>query len=289
MANRPGVIKREKAAVIIAEETKSLEEGGWEYDAYLERCVSGIGYGLTFWDEENDTTNSENPMIIRGLSGRGQRAIKRCWETNRDFYYIDSGYMQIDQKKRFHRVIKNNLQHIGPIIERPSDRLDFLEFDLKEMYTADDSNHQNILICPPSAKAMLFYDKDVDVWVKETISEIKKFTDRPIEIRLKPSRRDRVTHNTIQSALDKAYCLVTFNSIAATESLLHGVPAIALASNNSARMLCNTSISEIENLTKPSKDEIYAFACHLSYCQFTPQEMLSGLAMGIVDENIDIS
>ena len=89
--------------------------------------------------------------------------------------------------------------------------------------------------------------------------------------------------DTIWEALKDAYCLVTFNSIAATESLLAGTPAIALAPN-AASVLCNTEISKIENLNRPSKDEIEAFARHLSYCQFNRLEMQNGFAWSILNE-----
>ena len=50
-------------------------------------------------------------------------------------------------------------------------------------------------------------------------------------------------------------------------------------------MLCNKNISEIENLNIPTKDEMIAFAAHLSYAQFSPTEMLNGTAWRILNEN----
>jgi hypothetical protein len=101
---------------------------------------------------------------------------------------------------------------------------------------------------------------------------------------MKPPRSQRVTTDTIWSALDDAYCLITYNSIAATEALLYGVPAIALAPN-AATVLCNTKISDLEKRIKlPSKDELYAFASHLSYCQFTQAEFQTGYAFSVVNE-----
>ena len=116
-----------------------------------------------------------------------------------------------------------------------------------------------------------------------TLSELKKHTDRKLVVRLKPSRRERVTQNTIWDALKDAHCLVTFNSIAATEALLVGTPAIALAPN-AASVLCNKNLNEVENLNRPSIDEVHAFARHLSYCQFTANELRSGYAWDILNE-----
>jgi hypothetical protein len=181
----------------------------------------------------------------------------------------------------YHRVTKNGLQHTGPIIERPFDRLADLKFQYKRWISGS-----KILICPPSEKVMSLWNQpDPETWTKQVIDELKKYTDRPIEVRLKPSRSERVTNKTIEQALaDDVYCLVTYNSIAATEALLNGKPAIALGPN-AATALCNDSLSQIENLKNPVKDEIMAFVAHLSYCQFTQKELQNGYAWKIVNES----
>jgi len=186
--------------------------------------------------------------------------------------------MQPGSRKDYHRITKNNLQNLEPIKERPSDRLSKLGWRPAKFKKGD-----NILICPPSAKVMKFYGQDVDEWMNYVLSELPKHTDRNIVVRLKPSRRERVSNMSIYDALQQAHCLVTFNSIAATEALFFGKPAIALAPN-AAQALCNNKLSDVEHLNCPSLDEVHAFAAHLSYCQFTPNELRSGYAWDIVNE-----
>jgi hypothetical protein len=48
-------------------------------------------------------------------------------------------------------------------------------------------------------------------------------------------------------------------------------------------MVCNTSLEEIENLHKPDKDEMTALMSHLSYCQFSRGELMSGFAWDIIN------
>lgn len=247
-----------------------------DFDPILESVAIGNRGVLISWDKAKDLGL---PLVIRGLASDSQRALKWCKEKDIDFYFIDTGYLQPNIKKEYHRLTKNNLQNLGPLIERPFDRLKLLKWKYRKS-----KQGSKILICPPSHKVMKYYDQDLDSWMEKLISEIKQYTDRPIDIRLKPSRTERTTTNTIWNALDDAYCLVTYNSIAATEALLHSVPAIALAPN-AASILCNTKISELESLKIPSKEELEAFAAHLSYCQFTQQELQSGFAMQIVNEN----
>ena len=268
-----------KVAAINKPEFSPLSEKskGLAYDPFCEDFILGSGGVISDFDRES---KSDNTLVIRGLGGGGQKAIKFCQETGRDFYAIDTGYMQPvwTTRKDYHRVTKNNLQNLGPIKERPDDRLHRLGWRPSKF-----KKGSYVLICPPSAKVMKFYGKDVDEWMTYVLKELPKHTDRELKVRLKPSRRERVTQNTIWDALKEAHCLVTFNSIAATEALLVGKPAIALAPN-AAQALCNKNLHDVEALNYPSIDEVHAFARHLSYCQFTANELRSGYAWDILNE-----
>ena len=250
------------------------------FDDILERFALGSGAYLSDWEREKD---SNNALVIRGLGGNSRKAIKHCWETNRDFYAVDTGYLGNDQYKTkvWHRVTYNNLQHLGPIIQRPTDRLALLNYKFKKFKTGS-----KILICPPSQKVMLLWDQpSPEDWTAQTIKELRKYTDRPIEVRLKPNRTERTTNKSIWAALeDDVYCLVTYNSIAATEAILYGKPAIALGPN-AAQVICNTALDQIDNLNIPSRDEVEAFAAHLSYCQFSITELQDGTAWKILNES----
>lgn len=254
----------------------NIQGKGLEYDPYLEGFIAGSGGYISNFDIEK---TSNNALVIRGLGGGSQKALKHCLETKRDFYAIDTGYIQPGTKKEYHRITKNALQNLGPIVERDTDRLRKLGWSYRTP-----TQGEKILICPPSDKVMKFYEKDLDEWMQTTLDTIKTLTDRPIEIRLKPSRGERVTTNTIWDALKDAYCLVTYNSIAATEALLYSVPTIALAPN-AASVLCNTDLNDINNLYLPTKKETVEFAAHLSYCQFTQKEMTNGYAWKILNES----
>lgn len=248
------------------------------YDPILENFTTGVAGVLSNWQTEINMRD-QTALAIRGLATDSQRAIKHCQENNIDFYAIDTGYMQPGSKKDYHRITKNSLQNLGPIVEREHDRLRKLNWRYKSHKPGE-----YILVVPPSEKVMKFYGHNLDDWMKTTVSEIKKYSNKPINVRLKPSRTERVTTNPIQQAMNNAYCVITYNSIAATEALLYGVPAIALAPN-SARMLCNTAIEQINNLYIPNAADVTAFAAHLSYCQFTSKELLTGYAWSILNES----
>lgn len=267
----------DKIAAIDTSEV-NLAKKNLSYDPILEKFIIGSNGIISTWSTEEKT---DNALVIRGLGGGSRKAIQHCWNTGRTFYAIDTGYFGNKKLKVWHRVTKNALQHLGPIIERPTDRLKMLGYKFNKFTLG-----KKILICPPSEKVMMLWNQpDPQTWTKNVISELKKYTDRPIEVRLKPTRTDRVNNNSIFEAMsDNVYCVVTYNSIAATEALLFGKPAIALGPN-AAQVLCNKSLKDIENLNLPSKDEMTAFAAHLSYAQFNNSEMINGTAWRIVNES----
>lgn len=269
-----------KVAAIDSDGGIGYKKKNLAYDPYLQSFILGSGGYLSDWESEKDT---KSLLIIRGLGSGSQAAIKHCWENNRDFFAIDTGYFGNNSKiKIWHRITKNNLQNLGPVIDRPNDRLKKI-IDYQYQPKTDG---KKILICPPSEKVMNLFDQpSPEVWTKQVIEELKKYTDRPIEIRLKPERTERLTTKTIESALeDDVYCLITYNSIAAIEAILNGKPAIALGPN-AAQSICNTQISDIESLKFPCKEEMTAFMRHLSYAQFTRKEMLDGTAWNILNES----
>jgi hypothetical protein len=125
---------------------------------------------------------------------------------------------------------------------------------------------------------------DQDQWIQETVAKIKRYTDRPIEIRMKRDRNERMAENTMEEALaDDVHCLVTYNSVAACEAVMLGKPAITLGPN-AACQVSSHSLSEIENPRIPSYDEREAWLRHLSYSQFTFDEMSDGTAWKILND-----
>ena len=125
-----------------------------------------------------------------------------------------------------------------------------------------------------------FYGIDKDRWIADTIAQIKLYTDRPIVVRDKAPRPQRITR-TIFEDLNNCHAMVTYQSIAAIESVLYGVPAFTLAPT-AADPVCDKDISLIENPTLQDMDKIYKWACHLAYGQFHIDELKNGNAYRIL-------
>ena len=254
-------------------------------DEYVTALAKGAGIEpteLETWHYESCT----DPLVIRGIMKH--KIIKQCWADCRPFLYMDSGYVGNRPSaqnphgwKQWHRLVHNNLQH-GTVASRPADRWLKLGIGMPARQYGS-----RILLAVPDQKPCIFYGIDLNTWIADTIDTIKKHTDRPIVVRERnPNRQARVA-NDLESALTDVHAVVTYNSIAATESVLAGVPAFALAPANAAQPVANTDLTTIDQPWYPDTDQIYAWACHLAYGQFHNTELADGTAWSIIQETIN--
>lgn len=243
-----------------------------QLDNYVKHFAIGCKGALTSWETAKTLPN---PICIRGMNG----VVQYCWDNKRKFYYMDNGYFENGDKKTYARVIQNHIHDIQPIIPRPRDRLD----KLTHIKLLPFRPGRRILIAPPSPKSLGVWNIQQDQWVQEIITEIKKYTDRPIYVRVKRSRKERFTNDTIEEDLaNDVHCLVTYNSVAAVDALISGRPAFTLGPN-AAGALCLKDLSLIESPYIPTTDEREAWLRHLSYSQFTFKEMIDGVAWRILN------
>jgi len=249
-------------------------------DEYINAMAQAAGVGPISTDDfvYEDSTD---PIILRGILKH--KIMKRCWEDGRTFYYVDTGYFGNEKTsanpngwKYWHRIVKNDLQH-GEIVPRPDDRFKLFN----KQFSPWKKDGRKILIAKPDEKPCKFYGIDLEKWTEDTINTIKKYTDRPVVVRERaPKRIDRIATDTLQSALDNdVFALVTFNSVAAVESIFHGIPAFTLAPANAASPVSLQDLSKINEPYYPDRDKLYAWGCHLSYGQFHVGELKSGTAL----------
>lgn len=252
-----------------------LSQGG--KDEYVNMFAQGCGTVSTNSDDF-DYDRTSGPIVLRGILKH--KIMKRCWKDNRDFYYIDTGYFGNTRWKMWHRVVKNNLQHTK-IVPRPGDRFE----KVKRSFAPWKKSGRNILLATPDEKPCKFYGIDLEQWIDFTISTIKQHTDRPIVVRRRnPNRLNRVVNDTLQSALDNdVFAMVTYNSVAAVESVFHGIPAFTLAPANAAEPVACQDLGLIETPYYPDQDKLYAWACHLAYGQFHISELQNGTARAILE------
>lgn len=249
-------------------------------DEYINMFAQGTGGKIVSTDDFVYEQSTE-PIILRGILKH--KLMQQCLKDQRTFYYMDTGYFGNGRWKTWHRIVKNNLQHTS-IVERPSDRFE----KLNKTFTPWKKTGRNILLALPDEKPCKFYGIDRDRWIEETVNTIKKYTDRPIVLRERAAKRiDRVQGDTLESALAKdVFALVTFNSIAAVESIFFGIPVFTLAPANAASPVGLQDLNQIESPYYASKDKLHAWACHLAYGQYHVDELRSGYAKELMEESI---
>ena len=253
-------------------------------DPYINDFAKGcrgqlIDSNKFYYDESYD------PIVLRGILKK--KIIHKCWEDNRDFYYVDTGYFGNEITgsnpngwKYWHRIVKNDLQHKEMIVR---DDKRFRQFN--KTINPWKKNGRKILIAAPDEKPCKFYGIDLENWLTDTVNTIKKYTDRPVEIRQRDKTRLNRLNNTLEQALnDDVFALVTFNSNAAVESIFYGIPVFPLAPTSAAEPVSTKDLSRIDTPYYPDDDKRYAWACHLSYGQFHISELRTGKARDMLLE-----
>jgi hypothetical protein len=238
------------------------------------------------------------PSIFRGVVKR--KYIQQHWQDKKDFYYMDTGYFgnfislgNPGGKKLFHRIVKNDLQKHW-LEKYPIDRWqEICKIDPRYQWTGWKKKGNKILIIVPNRKSCVFYgyeegkaedrDETKPTWLMNTIETIKKHTDMEIVIREKGSRSAR-QHHSIFDALDEGiFATVAFNSIAALESVIYGVPSF-ITVPCAASPLALTDLSQIAKPFYPDESIVHQHCASLAYGQFTPEEISNGTAWKILNK-----
>ena len=246
-------------------------------DAILDNFLTG-SQGVFAGSKHLEDIDITTPIVVRGIAKK--KVMHKAIEDGRDFYYIDTGYFGNEKTKLYHRIVKNGLQFNLPIWGAcPDDRFMATSTQIRKKTPG-----RNILLCPPSQKALNYWDVNLETWILQTTETIKQYTDRPIVIREKANRQIRTNDDTMEMALSRdVHCLVTYNSIAAVEALILGKPVFTMGPN-AAGPLANKILSRIEKPLIPVVDKVRELCCNLAYGQFTPAEMIDGIAWRTLQE-----
>ena len=242
-----------------------------------------------------DIRTLPNISVFEGITKR--KHIHRHWQEKKDFYYMDTGYFgnfvspgNPSGKKLFHRVVKNDVQKHW-LENHPSDRWkNICKIDPRYQWKGWKKKGNKILIIVPNRKSCVFYGYDTDPyvndekpWLMNTIETIKKHTDMEIVIREKGSRSSR-QHHSIFNALDEGiFATVAFNSIAALESVIYGIPAF-ITVPCAASPLALTDLNQLSTPYYPDESLVQQHCASLAYGQFTGEEIANGTAWKLLNK-----
>ena len=221
-----------------------------------------------------DFIDSREDCLLRNTVGNEHIIVDKI-DNSLPFWFIDSGYTNfIEPNKKWHRLTRNHLHFNNQFIS-PTDRLkNFAEFPRPWR-----KEGKKILIVEPGEFAAGIMHVEAKSWTESVIAELKKYTDRPIEIRSKINKKTRTS--LYQTLLNGGYyCTVSINSNSAVESIWAGIPAITLNKHVSNSVTRN-NLAQVNDLYYGPLGDWLAW---LSYCQFTYDELIDGTALSIIKE-----
>lgn len=266
--------------------------GKKEQDGYLKAFAGAIGaktvytrhYISVLPPRNNNPSIVKKKKVLPGTSGlifsgilRGNaHVLDIALQNNIPYYYVDHAYFNSGYKNpHWMRVTKNGFCQNVIIPDVKASRLDRLNIELKD-YSFKEK--ENIVVLPPSNSVARVFNQTN--WETEIVKKIQQHTDKPIVIRKKNGpimdkllvshASKEVYHydESIEETLDKAYCVVAFNSSLALRALERGIPVIC--ERYCPAYPLTHRVEEIENLKE--RDRLPLFAS-LAWGQFTLEEI----------------
>jgi hypothetical protein len=139
-------------------------------------------------------------------------------------------------------------------------------------------------------------------WLLDTIEELRKITQREIRIRFHPAMSEKGHENffgdvgkivfknypkivwsdgigrTLQDDLKEAKTCVTYSSGSAIDSIVYGIPTIAIDEGNFAYPISSKTLDAVEEPILADAETVNQWLQNLSYCQWNRIEMSNGRA-----------
>ena len=246
-----------------------------------------FGGVMKSWPEDHqalDNARATDPLenaMFWGFVNNNKEMVKKLEARKWLYWFTDTPYFgrfdnnNLKKDNHYWRICKNAI-HARFFKDCKADR--FEKFGIK--IKAPTLKGKHILVCPSSAGINDYLDQPN--WTKDTIEQIKRYTDRPIRLRHKPRGRGTSGPSEAKVPLSEdlkdAWACVTSCSIAAVEAVCMGVPVFCHP-KSFATPVGNVFLEDIE---KPYYGDPEAWLYSLAYQQFTPEEFENGTAVEIL-------
>ena len=249
-----------------------------EYSNFkLVKCDYAIMWNV-YCKFKNDTFYRKNKRFSK--ENNNKTLIVELGFINRDIYY-SFGF--------------DNISNFGYYPEFPNnDNRLKLNLDIKELnYDVNPTKH--ILFCSQVPWDTQVQNLDYTKWVINTLKELKKYTNRKIILRKHPKHKVRpgydyfdknfllknelhaeISFNNLKDDLKNCYCVIAFNSTVLVDSILEGIPILSGDKSSIIYDLSTKKVSNIENLDRFKKEDIFKVISKLCYKQWTIEEFKTG-------------
>ena len=191
-------------------------------------------------------------QVVWGLLRGAPQIIEQAKERGDPWFYVDHGYFRRGHTDGYYRVTFRGYQKTA-IEDRPADRWDALKLP-----TGKTPRGPDVVMAPPAPNVQGVFGP---YWPPDLN------TDRKLLVSKKDGK-------PWFEKFKSAHMLVTYNSIAAVEAVLRGVPVMTFG--ESAAQVFSSPAVEQPFTPDPAERERWAHS--LAYGQFTLQEMQDGIA-----------
>lgn len=220
--------------------------------------------------------------VFYGLYGLLTDAFVGYKRNGRKAVYIDLGYWKRTEGGKlygYHKVSVNSRHPTAYFQNRPKNSGRFKRLEVPILPWRKGGRH--ILVAGMGPKAAACEGFKVHEWEEAAIAEIKRYTDRPILYRPKPSWRHAIPiegavynppETPLDDALDGCHAVITHHSNVAVDAILAGIPAFCW--HGVAQPLSLQDLSLIETPLYPEDRGQWAY--DIAYTQWRPDEMATG-------------
>jgi hypothetical protein len=208
--------------------------------------------------------------------------------------------VEFTKNKHFRIGVNGFLNNSGLFYQHncPSDRLDQLGINWNG-WNYDKNGHIVLMLQLPgdaSLRGINIYE-----WTEYCIKKLRSFSNRKIVIRTHPAHNIKETdefyrfiienliltknsnieislakEKSLEDDLEGAYCTVTYSSGAGIDSILRGIPTLAMDPGSFAWDVSSRYPNEIESLKLVEECEIKQWLSNLAYSQWSVEEMEDG-------------
>ena len=259
-------------------------------DPVHDACILAMHTGCELKDKVITTLDDYEPSDVAVVFGvykskvpasfRRGEVIRQQRQKNLDVLVLETGYINRGDGPNHHYAAGwNGLNGRADFKNKnsPPDRFQKLCVEVKPWRT----NGEHVVLC-----AQVPWDASVDhsdhiEWIRYAVRKIQGNTDREVRFRphplakLPPIPGCDYSTEPLESDLQNAWAVVTFNSNSAVESLIHGVPAFAFDEGSMAWGIANKGWGMLESPKTPNRSQ---WLNDLAYCQWTLDEMREGIA-----------
>jgi len=249
----------------------------------VEQGLRSIGQNLV-------NKNEDIPVIWSVLfSGRmaGNRAVyENAISIGKPVMIVEVGNLQ---RNGYWRISLNNINRKGEFANKndlDKDRPRKLGINLLPKNT---NRNNHILITGQHQKSLQWKNMpSMNVWIDQTINQIRKKTNREIKIRPHPRCPINVLKSYAGVSIEKpnhlkgtydsfdieynCHAVINYNSGCAVQAAIQGTPIIA--DESSLAYPVSDTIANIENIILPDREQ---WLIELSHCEWTPSEIQKGI------------